>query len=173
MLQNWLKGEAPHNVWMGTTVENQQAADTRIKELLMIPAKVRFLSCEPLLGPVELSGITFHDEEIPRLRPSDEPAGGYSGMLHWVICGGESGPNARPMHPNWARSLMAQCVNGDVPFLFKQWGEWVPCGMVEDETQYETMLVEGTIMCKVGKKAAGRSLDGVIYHQFPKVGGAD
>jgi protein gp37 len=109
----WLDRAAPRNVWIGTTVEDQVRADERIPALLKIPARVRFLSCEPLLGPVNLhAGVK---------RPE-----GYRGYFDWVICGGESGPGARPMHPEWARNLRDQCAAAGVPFFFKQWGEWVP-----------------------------------------------
>lgn len=100
------------NVWLGVSVEDQRWADVRIPALLGTPAAVRFLSCEPLLGPVDL-WRWIGPEFI--LSP-----------LHWVIVGGESGRGARPMHPDWARSLRDQCVRAGVPFLFKQWGEWGP-----------------------------------------------
>jgi protein gp37 len=90
----------PKNVWMGTSVENVDYID-RIKSLQMVPAKVRFLSVEPLLGP------------IPRLPLS---------KIHWVIVGGESGPGSRPMNPDWVRQIRDQCVSRSVPFFFKQWG---------------------------------------------------
>lgn len=119
-------GSLPPNLWIGTSVENQATADERISHLLQIPAAVRFLSCEPLLGPVSLS--------TPLFRYSDGRGmftylgkGNYSTLIDavdWVICGGESGPNARPMHPDWARSLRDQCQAAKVPFLFKQVGEW-------------------------------------------------
>jgi protein gp37 len=105
-IDSWLKGTAPANVWIGTTVEDQQRADERIPALLKIPARVRFLSCEPLLESLQLQhwlGTT---------------------NIHWVICGGESGPGARPMHPDWARSLRDQCQAAGVAFFFKQWGNW-------------------------------------------------
>lgn len=93
----------PRNAWAGTTVENQAAADARVPHLLRVPAAVRFLSCEPLLGPVKLRS-----------------------KISWVIAGGESGPRARPSHPAWFRSLRDQCAAAGVPFFFKQWGEHAP-----------------------------------------------
>lgn len=96
----------PHNVWIGTTVEDQTRADERIPHLLRIPARVRFLSCEPLLGPVKLS-----KEWLSR------------NGVDWVIAGGESGPGARYMEPAWVMSLRLQCAFSDVPFFFKQWGK--------------------------------------------------
>lgn len=109
----WLAlGIAPSNVWIGTTVEDQERADQRIPELLEIPAKVRFLSCEPLLGPLNLEpAFSF----IRDVHHKDAP-------IHWVICGGESGPNARPMHPDWAMSLRDQCAEAQTAFFMKQMG---------------------------------------------------
>jgi protein gp37 len=150
------------NVWGGVSVEDQKWADVRIPVLLATPFAVRFLSCEPLLGPVDLY--------LNQARKPD-----------WVICGGESGPGARPMHPDWARSLRDQCVAAGVPFLFKQWGEWAPglhnidravgidrrgsalSNFNLDESQGHTFVT------RVGKKAAGRELDGVTWDQFPAV----
>jgi protein gp37 len=110
------------NYWIGTTVENQEMADERIPILLSIQAKVRFLSCEPLLGLVNLNvpvmrGTTF----IVGDEGGHEYVGSKRQMLSWCIAGGESGPKARTMHPNWARSLRDQCKSAGVPFFFKQW----------------------------------------------------
>jgi len=126
----------PPNVWLGTTVEDQRRADERIPHLLACPAAVRFVSCEPLIGPVDLNksiggtkwiggqrgcaGMHQHgNAPDPHHHHDDRCRDG----LDWVICGGESGPNARPMHPEWARSLRDQCQAAGVPFHFKQWGE--------------------------------------------------
>lgn len=106
-LYPWWQVQMPSNIWVGTTVENQSEADKRIPYLLNIPARVRFLSCEPLLGPVNL-------------RPSMGWLGGASG-LQWVITGGESGSQYRPADPQWFRHLRDQCDASGVPFLFKQW----------------------------------------------------
>ena len=105
------------NVWLGVSVENQKAADERIPLLLQTRASVRFLSVEPMLNAVNLDDFLYS-------RPGIDS--GRLNRLHWVICGGESGPGARPMHPDWARSLRDQCVGAGVPFFFKQWGEWGP-----------------------------------------------
>lgn len=111
------------NMWLGTSVENQAQAEKRIPELLKVPATVRFLSCEPLLGAITLpwcpscGGWGDHDCYAV---DDDSPA------IDWVIAGGESGPQARPMHPDWARSIRDQCQAAGVPFLFKQWGNWWP-----------------------------------------------
>ncbi len=115
---NWtILKQPPINVWIGTTVEDQERADERIPALLKIPAVVRFLSCEPLLGPVDLKLDFDLISDIATANPNPT-------RIHWVICGGESGKDARPMHPDWARSLRDQCAAAGVPFLFKQWGEW-------------------------------------------------
>jgi protein gp37 len=112
----WTQGEAPENVWMGVTVENQEQADKRIPELLQIPARVRFLSCEPLLGTIDLlMAVNGYDKHGYR-KPFHKTLYG----LHQVIIGGESGPRARPMHPDWARSLRDQCQAAGVSFFMKQ-----------------------------------------------------
>lgn len=125
---HWLDGNPPPNVWVGTTCENQAMADKRIPELLAIPAKVRFLSCEPLLEAVTLSEKksdgecyswlcdTFHDPNSPTKMRQDPP------RIHWVIAGGESGPGFRPFDPDWARSLRDQCKAAGVAFFMKQMG---------------------------------------------------
>lgn len=112
------------NVWLGVSVENQQWADIRIPALLDTPAAVRWLSCEPLLGPVDLSW----GEAVSAIGPqwARRSAGGSEALIDWVVVGGESGPNARPMHPAWARSIRDQCAAASVPFHFKQHGEWGP-----------------------------------------------
>jgi protein gp37 len=130
--QNWLRfvppawrSDWPENVWLGTTVENQTEADRRIAHLLATPARVRFLSCEPLLGPVALDMILTPDMGLYALSGVRSDGSGPSGFslgprINWVICGGESGPGARPMHPDWARSLRDQCQAEGVPFFMKQ-----------------------------------------------------
>jgi protein gp37 len=101
------------NVWVGVSVEDQKAADERIPVLLKIPAAKRFLSCEPLIGEVDLYRF------IPPVQQPER-------LIDWVIVGGESGPGARPMHPDWARKLRDQCTSAIIYFFFKQWGEWLP-----------------------------------------------
>ena len=134
MVYSWTAGLPPSNVWIGTSVEDQKTADERIPELLKIPAKVRFLSCEPLLGPVNLTcirsqpytrgeGEEWTNAFTGATSFEDDGGGGtyYSETgIDWVIVGGESGSKARPMHPSWARSLRDQCVAANVPFFFKQ-----------------------------------------------------
>ena len=158
------------NVWLGVTVEDQKRADLRVPALLDTPAAVRFLSCEPLLGPVDLSPWTGHGYGGD---PREEES-----LIDWVIAGGESGPNARPMHPDWARSLRDQCVAAGVPFFFKQWGEWAPdsyaVGVLPDRCTYVGDPIEANWthglpfrqrMRRVGKKAAGRELDGRTWDE--------
>lgn len=180
----------PDNVWIGTTVENQIEADRRIPDLLELPAPVRFLSCEPLLGPVDLTNL---DPNIGCGKycahgctiSSDYECGKFCPQINWVICGGESGPGARPMHPDWARSLRDQCNAAGVPFFFKQWGEWVedkpqPGGDLGSDTRTgKVCFVQlnrepdghfrkgDKIMRRIGKKAAGRLLDGREWNEVP------
>lgn len=150
-------GDGYPNVWLGTTLE-AAAEERRADALRKVPAVLRFLSCEPLLGPInpDLSGIG------------------------WVICGGESGPGARPMHPEWARALRDQCAADGVPFHFKQWGEYHPADQRKDAEQLAAMGNMGTALrsgaahsfedqwtWKIGKKRAGRLLDGVVHDGEP------
>lgn len=168
---NWKKGIALPNVWLGVSVENQQAADERIPILLQTPAAVRFVSVEPIRGPVDFrlkDGSYMTDALTGCMITAAEPIQGNA--LDWVICGGETGPGARPMHPDWARSLRDQCQAADVPFFFKSWGEWWPAesGRLYDiENTRTVMWSDGQDMLRIGKKAAGRLLDGVVWNQFP------
>jgi protein gp37 len=145
----------PANVWLGATVENQTEAERRLPFLLSIPATIRFLSCEPLLGPIDLQGW-FKREG---LHPID-----------WIIAGGESGGGCRPMHPDWVRSLLAQCQTHNVAFHFKQWGHWVPA-----ELTHEAMTVRlvefanerSVEMVRLSKKLAGRTFEGTTWDEVP------
>lgn len=160
------------NVWLGTSVENQEQADKRIPELLKCRdlSPVLFLSCEPLLGPVDLHDYLWAGE-LPQTRKVDG-----KGIVNWLICGGESGHGARPMHPEWARSLRDQCQAAEVPFLFKQWGEHCYPEQMTAST-YGILDAKhnfGGGACydephPVGKKAAGRLLDGREWNEFPEV----
>ena len=185
-----IPGWLPDNVWLGATITNQSEADRDIPKLLAVPARVRFLSMEPLLGPVDL--------ERPRPGRDLDQGGGskicqpwlIQSGIHWVIVGGESGPGARPMSIQWARELRDQCVNAGVPFLFKQWGEWAPAGSYPSEApgkfafgdyKHErerfvrtehyprafTAFGARCILERVGKKAAGRQLDGRTWDETP------
>ena len=168
------------NVWLGVSVENQARANERIPLLLKTPAAVRWISAEPLLGPIDF-------KEVPNFN---RPA-----ILHqkwWVVAGGESGTGARPMHPDWARTLRDQCAIAKVPFLFKQWGEWSPTTAVplpndryamgpdgeryrfndiapDGERRFEAIRagLNLTTMYRIGKRAAGRLLDDVLHDEYP------
>jgi protein gp37 len=177
------------NVWCGVSVEDQHWADIRIPALLATPAAVRWLSCEPLLGPVDLGIDDPHAgheyDEVAAyeyvcltcssaddldnhrgVRYFRRDPGGYG--IDWVVCGGESGPGARPMHPDWARSLRDQCVRAETPFFFKQWGEYAPVMVATQGTGWEPRETTE----RVGKKAAGRELDGRTWDEYPVVSDA-
>ncbi|MDB5730717.1 MAG: phage Gp37/Gp68 family protein [Variovorax sp.] len=161
------------NVWLGATVVNQGEADRDIPKLLATPARVRFLSCEPLLGPVDLRCLRLPSEPgTLRYMDAVDRSDGARG-LDWVIVGGESGHGARPMHPAWARSLRDQCAAAGVPFLFKQWGEWIPAGQAYAFKAPIREFGYDEVNChrlhRIGKKAAGRLLDGVTHDGFPEV----
>jgi protein gp37 len=170
------------NVWLGVSVEDQHWADLRIPALLDTPAAVRFLSCEPLLGPINLRaiGATGWHLNTSAFRSRDVPDRG----IDWVIVGGESGRGARLMHAGWARTLRDQCEAAGVPFLFKQWGEWAPtkhlsAGLVVDPRERPGEAVADGLHAgdapwrrvyrRVGKKAAGRELDGRTWDEYPAV----
>lgn len=152
--------EPPSNVWCGTSIESDRYV-WRADHLRETPAAVRFLSLEPLLGP------------LPSLDLTD---------IDWVIVGGESGPRARPMHPDWVRSIRDQCVAAGVPFFFKQWGEYGPAGVWGGPDHH--VLINGVLMQpgarlgmndmmqpaalhRWGKKQAGRTLDGRTWDEYP------
>jgi protein gp37 len=124
------------NVWLGVSAEDQRRADERIPDLLATPAAIRFVSAEPLLGPIDFERIPMPQDEGRECSALDghEIAGmvgncvGYIPPLDWIIVGGESGPNTRPMHPDWARSIRDQCAAAGTAFFFKQWGEHLPLG---------------------------------------------
>lgn len=197
-----LNFEGPHpRIWLGVSVEDQAAADERIPLLLDTPAAVRWISAEPLLRPVSLTkeylsmkcGGTY-----PFRSLGDEHRTKLIDLLDWVVVGGESGPQARPMHPAWARGLRDQCAAAGVPFLFKQWGEWAPrsecyhtltsgkaaADIDPSATKWPCIRLTGTgnngrnlanscdgddcYMQKVGKKLAGRLLDGVLHDCYPE-----
>lgn len=165
------------NVWLGVSAENQRWADIRIPVLLDTPAAVRFVSAEPLLGPLDLSEYLFCGD--------DGVAHTCTGCtLDWVIAGGESGPGARPMHPDWVRSIRDLCGRATVPFFFKQWGAWAPAAEPANPRTVRRRVVHlrtdgtwervghleppGTRLERVGKTAAGHVLDGVTWHEFPE-----
>jgi protein gp37 len=176
------------NVWLGVSAENQEWADKRIPSLLRTPAAKRFISAEPLLGPIDLQNVYEGTTGRSALHVKASAWNGLSALpeqhVDWVICGGESGPGARPMHPDWARWLRDQCVASNVAFHFKQWGAWEPIphwiparptkdqiaidlegSYVDDEVNPDD--VGGQRFARVGKKAAGRVLDGCTWDEFP------
>jgi len=155
------------NIWLGISAEDQATFDERRQSLRDTPAAVRFFSLEPLLGPIDIG---------PALA---------TGCYHWTICGGESGPHARPMHPQWCRDIRDQCAAAGVPYFFKQWGEWEidsgrPGAMPKDGSRNTWIGKNGKTynpsaphdqdcwaMRRVGKRAAGRLLDGQTHDGMP------
>jgi protein gp37 len=167
-----------------TYIRDQAEADRDIPKLLAVPAAVRFVSMEPLLGLVDLSSYLR-----PKFRPSKDPDWqDLHGPLDWVIVGGESGQNARPMHGSWAYDLHDQCEAAGVPFLFKQWGEWVNAGARafgtaagevrhirsdgtfwnEGDDALQDECADVLTVVRVGKKAAGRDLGGKLHDGYPE-----
>lgn len=148
----------PPNLWMGVSAEDQERADQRIPALLATPAVVHWVSAEPLLGPLDL-------------RPY------LAGGLSWVVVGGESGPGARPMHPDWARTIRDQCVDAGVAFFFKQWGAWEPTGALGIGHPRSGRIYVGPPvdssgfreeMARVSRRAGGRLLDGRTWDEYPR-----
>lgn len=176
------------NVWLGVSAERQQEADERIPHLLNTPAAVRFVSCEPLLGPINLSLGEWVGWALGRFDDPPTP------RVDWVIVGGESGPGARPMHPSWARSLRDQCSGAGVAFFFKQHGEFAEAldhrpipqermSWVADDGRHidvsrwrdverddQRDVGNWKLMARVGKKRAGRLLDGREHNDMPEIG---
>lgn len=153
------------NVWLGVSAEDQTRLDERAEHLSATPAAVRWISAEPLLGPID--------------------AERHMHAIDWIVAGGESGPKARPSHPDWFRALRSRCVANVVPFFFKQWGEWAPIERTPDVHTKLTMPGQnrdlwafpdgtrdgwrtGLVMRRVGKKAAGAMLDGLLHREFPR-----
>lgn len=188
------------NIWMGVTAENQEQANKRISILLQIPASKRYVSIEPMLGPIDFYDININGEFYHALKGFGDISGGDFGKfngpkLDWVICGGESGPHARPMHPEWVKSVRDQCKDAGTPFFFKQWGEWSPrtWGLVQEDHKCEKWpclkvalngktgrsgnaddltldeYSNGNFMQKVGRNKAGNILDFKQYHQWPDI----
>jgi protein gp37 len=214
------KDRFPSNLWIGTSVENQETAEKRIPELLRVPAKFRFLSCEPLLGPVDLrlpqkvyhsnawrGGLGCNhccngdrcDDPTHFYRPNCPycRGTGQGRLIDWVIVGGESGTNARPMHPDWVRTLRDQCIKAEVPFFFKQWGEWAEPEALNGEgvwdyhsdsskfvfgefSRHGFEIIQSSnaddafglrsgnkVLHRAGKKRSGRTLDGQVWNELP------
>lgn len=186
-------GRWPHlplpNVWLGVSVEDQKRADQRIPVLLETPAAVRWISAEPLLGLVDLTRLDqpnggfgaywinalkagesgWFADEAATIRTEADPLA-FSGLqcLDWIVAGGESGPGARPMHPDWARSLRDQCAAVGVPFLFKQWGEWAADEIGREDIRSINHPPGHVEFIRVGKKASGRKLDAIEHDGFPE-----
>lgn len=185
------------NVWLGVSAEDQARADERIPHLLATPAAVRWVSAEPLLGPMDLMKKKWRDCYIEEYGgPGSELVPLIRG-IDWIVAGGESGPGARPMHPDWARSLRDQCAWAGVPLFFKQWGEWRPLGPLysDDDKLEEAIATYGDVnhdriefidrrgglwgdeqaqppsgawaIERVGKSRAGRLLDGREHNGMP------
>ena len=159
------------NIWLGVTAENHEQANKRIPILLDIPAAKHFVSIEPMLSKMYISEyLTVINES-----GSHDYGGPFSGRekLDWVIVGGESGHNARPMHPDWVRSIRDQCKEANVPYFFKQWGHWIP----EDLWPEDCCLDMGKVLYvhdhnenyfPIGTKNSGRELDGQHHKEFPR-----
>jgi protein gp37 len=208
--ETWREFKSPlPSVWLGVSIENQKTADERVPPLLQTPAAVRFVSCEPLLGPVNLSPYLANNS----LYKAEQHAGRFhyhgeqqddgsvvavcddgirfsDGVdLHWLIVGGESGPGARPMHPDWAQSLRDQAQAAGIPFFFKQWGSWLPnddrygadpgyhynsrhiCLNQAGDSFDGWMESSGekiVVMARATKRAAGRLLDRREWNEMPK-----
>lgn len=154
------------NIWCGVSVEDQKTADERIPLLLDTPAAVRWVSYEPELGPVDFYKIADFSRK--------------QWGLDWIVAGGESGPRARPAHPDWVRNVRDQCMLAGVPFFFKQWGEWLHASQMNgaftdkelDRLSFKTVCRDtgkGDLFFRVGKKRAGHMLDGIPWREFPKV----
>ena len=183
------------NVWLGVTAEDQPRADERVPELLQTPAAKRIVSVEPMIGPVSLATIDLDGwSEIHPLagdrdyEDEDGNPGAEWPSLDWVIVGGESGraPGIRPMHPDWARQVRDDCAAAGVPFFFKQWGEWAPAEVAHVAAEQGAVVGEfhdgadfivgcgcskgdrGASMRRIGKRAAGGMLDGVVHHAWPE-----
>ncbi|MGO1069281.1 phage Gp37/Gp68 family protein [Lysobacter sp. CA199] len=152
------------NVWLGVSVENQAVAEQRIPLLLQTPAAVRWLSAEPLLGDLDLTNRGFLREH----RNDDGEVLHGLARIDWVVVGGESGAGARAMHPEWARSLRDQCFDAGVAFLFKQWGEWADAFYCVGGQWPISAWSDGAISARVGKKLAGRLLDGEQHDGYPE-----
>jgi protein gp37 len=186
------------NVWLGVSAESQKYADERIPLLLQTPAAVRWVSAEPLLGPIDLtdlpvpSSVTGYSEKSILETPyrfnvltnqDDDHVYNRHPKINWLVAGSESGPGARPAHPDWFRGLRDQCKAAGVPFFFKQWGEWKPAergdpdfiresgGFQPDSHTHNwdknANLPDGLWSIRVGKKAAGRLLDGKEHNEYP------
>lgn len=168
MVPNSWQSRLPKNIWMGTSIEDQESAYDRLPELLVLPAQIRFLSVEPLIGEVDLC-MGIHQS------PNGKLIGTSLEGIHWVIVGGESGRNARQMKSKWVQKIHTQCVSTGTPFFFKQWGEWIETdlaikmGLVDTYSDGEKHEKVGDVwFSRVGKKAAGRVFNGQEWNEKPE-----
>lgn len=172
--------DAPKYVWLGISAEDQRTFDERVKYLIETPAAVRFVSLEPLIGPVSLRWLPAWPENAPTIAMN--PSGRTDHLdgarkLDLVIVGGESGPRARAAHPEWLRSIRDQCLSANVPFFLKQRGEYLPISEARvlglkwssKMREMDSGAYFPEWMCRVGKKAAGRELDGRTWDEMPEV----
>jgi len=169
------------NVWLGVTVETQDLANERIPVLLQIPAAVRFVSYEPAIGAIDLDNIRFDrylrgsvlsGAALSRIAAGQMIPNATVPTLDWVIAGGESGPGARPAYPSWFRLVRDQCKAAGVPFFFKQWGNSCLASQLPEDTCQRVDAAQNLgnqpdAFWAVGKKAAGRLLDGVEHNEMP------
>lgn len=192
----WLAAGRPlPHVWIGVSVEDQATADVRISHLLETPAAVRFVSAEPLLGPIDFRNVGFWVDKLDALtgvwEDDNDDTGsstswGRKPKLDGIFVGGESGPRARPVHPDWVRSIRDQCAATGTPFMFKQWGVWAPRRQARKDDLVDARkslilsvdrrtssglspyLYDAWIVDRVGKRAAGRTLDDREHNGMPK-----
>jgi protein gp37 len=177
-VEAWIQGQPPENVYIGITVIDQAEVERDVPKLLDVPATVRFLSVEPMLGPIDLRGFLWHFGTestggcVPRIQRWPDSC------LHWVIIGGESGAKARPLNPAWVRDLVKQTLEAKVATLFKQWGEWLPDDQIHTDEQkrkaYGLNLRNVVVMheqhhFKLGKEVASNYLDGSQCIEYPEV----
>jgi protein gp37 len=172
--EGWLYGGVPKNIWWGVTGENQKRMEDRYgileKGLHFANPSVLFLSLEPLLGPINLD-FAFQEIDL-----GDEENTWWIRAVDWVIVAGESGPGARPMHPDWVRSIRDQCLKAEVPFFFKGWGEWAPAegtfrGDPQSMSKYPVHKWDDrTLSVRVGRKLSGCTLDGKVWAEYPLTG---
>lgn len=166
------------NVWIGVSAEDQHWAEIRVHALLQVPAAERWVSAEPLLGPIDLRNLKAGNGALIDAlsgdvkTPGGEIYAACPGSVTWVVAGGESGAKSRPMRPEWARSLRDQCQSARVPYLFKQWGShrWVAHSAWDEATQ--CWVDSGIEPQRVPVKLAGRELDGRTWDEYPRAAGA-
>lgn len=175
-IENWLNEIPPNNVQIGATICNQDEANRDVPKLQRVPALVRFVSLEPMLGPINMTQImrrehgsdwTYCDNALTGFQA--HKCGGYENpryVVHWAITGGETSASARPSNPQWFRDIRDQCAKTGTAYFHKQNGEWVSVSEVEGPGEHYT-FADGRTVRRTRKKIAGRMLDGVIHNEFP------